>query len=300
MLSISAKTYKNKKHKKNILKNYLYILPAVILVFLFFICSTVYTLVLSFTDWSGIGSLNFIGFSNYINLFKDPNFRISLINTLIWVAFSLIIPVLLALVLSIAIVNSSYASLFKNLLYFPNAISGTIVGLIMAIMLSVSGLPHLLGSMGFKSLESNWLSLPYINTAVMIISSVWQGIGLNLILFVVGLNNIPKEPIEAAKIEGASGIKLYTKVVIPLLKSTTTVVILMSLVNSFKVFDNIWIMTNGGPYRTSETLALTMYKETFANSKLGYGSAIAIMLSIVILFISYFYLKSNFNEKEGE
>jgi ABC-type sugar transport system permease subunit len=299
VISTTTKIHDKIKRKEN-MRNYLYILPAVSLVFLFFICSIIYTLVLSFTDWSGVGSFHFIGFANYLNLFKDPNFRTSLINTLIWVASSLIIPFLIPLLLAIAIVNSSYATLFKNLLYFPNAISGTIVGLIMATMLSVSGLPHLLGVIGFKNLETNWLSIPYTNTLVMIISSIWQGIGLNLILFIVGLNNIPKEPIEAAKIEGASTIQLYTKVVIPLLKSTTTVVILMSLVNSFKVFDNIWVMTNGGPYRTSETLALTMYKETFANSKLGYGSAIAIMLTIVILFISFFYLKSTFNEKGGE
>lgn len=298
MESVMDKAYNKHKHRTN-LKNYLYILPAAILIFLFFICSIIATLVLSFTDWSGLGSLHFIGFSNYLNLFKDPNFRISLYNTLIWVASSLVIPFLIPLLLAVAIFNSSYETLFKNLFYFPNAISGTIVGLIMAIMLSVSGLPHLLGTMGFKSLENNWLSIPYVNTFVMIGSSVWQGIGLNLILFIVGLHNIPKEPIEAARIEGAEGFRLYTKVIFPLLKSTTTVVILMSLVNSFKVFDNIWVMTNGGPYRTSETLALTMYKETFANSKLGYGSAIAMMLTIVILFISFFYLRSSFSEKEG-
>ena len=97
-------------------------------------------------------------------------------------------------------------------------------------------------------------------------------------------------------IDGAGGLTLYTKVILPLLRPTSIVVLLMSLVNSFKVFDSIWVMTKGGPYRTSETLALTMYQESFIYNRLGSGAAIAIILTIVILIISYFNIKGTFKE----
>ncbi|EUJ39501.1 putative transport/binding protein [Listeria weihenstephanensis FSL R9-0317] len=279
-------------------RNYLYIAPAVLFVFCFCILSIIFTLFISFTDWTGLGRFKFVGFSNYVAVFQDKNFLLSCINTLVWVAAGLIIPVVFPLLFAIAITKSSFSTLFKNIFYFPNAVSGVIVGLIMTSLLSMYGLPQLLGMLGFENLDKNWLNIPYVNTGVMIGASVWQGIGMNMLLFIIGLVNMPTEPIEAAKMEGASGIGLYTKIILPLLKPTIIVVVLMSLVNSFKTFDSIWIMTGGGPYRTSETLAVTMYKETFSNNHLGMGSAIAVMLSVIILFISIFYLRKTFT-REG-
>ncbi|MBC1231678.1 carbohydrate ABC transporter permease [Listeria booriae] len=282
------------------LKTYLYIAPAVLFVFCFCILSILFTLVISFTNWSGLGDFEFVGFSNYIAVFQDKNFLLSCINTLVWVAAGLIIPVVLPLLFAIAITKSSFSTLFKNLFYFPNAVSGVIVGLIMTSLLSMYGLPQLLGMMGFENLDKNWLNIPYVNTGVMIGAGIWQGIGMNMLLFIIGLVNMPTEPIEAAKLEGASGLTLYTKIILPLLKPTIIVVVLMSLVNSFKTFDSIWVMTGGGPYRTSETLAVTMYKESFSNSHLGMGSAIAVMLSVIILVISIFYLRKTFTREGGQ
>ena len=130
----------------------------------------------------------------------------------------------------------------------------------------------------------------------MILTGVWQGIGLNMILFVSGLKNMDTSPIEAAQIEGASGLKMYTRVILPMLKPTIIVVLLMALVNSFKVFDGIWVMTKGGPYRTSETLALTMYEESFIYNRFGSGAAVAVVLTVVILIVSYFNVKNTFKE----
>jgi multiple sugar transport system permease protein len=146
------------------------------------------------------------------------------------------------------------------------------------------------------SLVGDWLAIPYVNTFIMIGMGLWQGIGLNMILFISGLNHIPASPIEAAAIEGAGTFSMYTKVIFPLLKPTTIVVFLMSLVNSFKIFDSIWVMTKGGPYRSSETLALTMYQESFIRNQFGVGSAVAVVLSVVILIVAYFNLKNTFSD----
>lgn len=271
-------------------------MPAVLFIGIFFITSIIFTVYVSFFEWDGISEMQFVGIQNYIELFQDPNFRISVMNTIFWVVGSLLISFLIPLLFAVLITNSSWLTGFKNIFYFPTALSATIGGLIMATLLSTYGIPQILGAMGFEQLERDWLAIPYVNTFIMIGMNIWQGIGLNLILFISGLKNVPSSPIEAAKIEGANVVQLYFKVVFPLLKSTIIVVLLMSLVNSFKVFDSIWVMTKGGPYRTSETLALTMYEESFVRNNMGLGSAIAVVLTIVILIVSYFNLRKSFKE----
>lgn len=275
---------------------YLYVLPAAIMVVGFFITSAIFTLLLSFTEWNGLSEVKFIGLANYVKLFQDEYFIQSLLNTLIWVFSALIIPVIIPLAFAIMIISSRWGSVFKNLFYLPNAISPTIGALIMTSLLSNYGLPKLLEIMGLSETSTYWLGIPYVNTFVMIGASVWQGIGTNLVLLIVGLSNLPSEPIEAARLDGAKGLKLYRYVVLPLLKPTLVIVLLMAIINSFKTFDGIWLMTGGGPYRTSETLAVTMYKETFINNSYGYGSAVATVLSVIVLIISITYLRQTFKE----
>lgn len=279
--------------------NYLYLLPAAALVGIFFISSIFYTLWLSFYTSDGFSEPVFTGLENYRYLFSDPNFMTSLANTLTWVVCSLVISFAIPLLLAILITRSGHVTLFKNIFYFPNVLSATIAGLIIRSMISVYGLPQLFGALGLNSWVCDWLALPRINTFIMIGCSVWQGIGLNLLLFIVGLNNIDSSPIEAATIEGAGTAQLYTRVVFPLLKPTSIVILLMSLVNSFKVFDSIWVMTKGGPYRSSETLALTMYEESFIRNKLGLGAAVAVVLTVIILIVSYFNIRSTFKPENA-
>ncbi|QHQ59933.1 sugar ABC transporter permease [Anaerocolumna sedimenticola] len=292
------KLIENKRTKKSrkTLKNYLYLLPAVLLTGLFFITSIFYTIYLSFNSWDGFSPIKFVGLDNYIYLFHDTNFKISVMNTLIWVVCSLLISLVIPLFFAILISRSSWLTGFKNIFYFPTALSATVGGMIIASMISTYGLPQIFGLLGMDSLVCDWLAIPYVNTFIMIGMGMWQGIGLNMILFISGLNHIPASPIEAASIEGAGTFSMYTKVIFPLLKPTTIVVFLMSLVNSFKIFDSIWVMTKGGPYRSSETLALTMYEESFIRNQFGVGSAVAVVLSVVILFLAYFNLKNTFSD----
>lgn len=284
------------KKKKNTWKNYLYIMPAVLFIGIFFISSIIFTIRTSFFEWDGMTDMTFVGLDNYISLFSDPNFRISLMNTIFWVVGSLLISFIIPLLFAILISNSSWLTGFKNIFYFPTALSATIGGLIMATLFSTYGIPQLLGALGFDKMACDWLAIPYVNTFVMISMNAWQGIGLNMILFISGIKNLPSSPIEAAKLEGANTFQMYFKVIFPLLKSTMVVVLLTSLVNSFKIFDSIWVMTKGGPYRTSETLALTMYIESFVRNHLGLGSAVAVVLTVIILIISYFNLRNSFKE----
>lgn len=292
MAKVKAVARKQKTHWKD----YLYLLPAVLFIGIFFVSSIFYTVHLSFYEWDGFSQMKFIGIDNYVSLLRDKNFLISVMNTLIWVVTSMVTSVALPLVFAILITRSSALRLFKNIFYFPTALSGTVGGLVMATLLSTYGLPQIFVWLGKPELARDWLAIPYVNTFIMILTGVWQGIGLNMLLFIAGMRNMDSSPIEAARIEGAGGLRLYSKVIIPLLKPTIIVVLLMALVNSFKVFDGIWVMTKGGPYRTSETLALTMYQESFINNNFGAGAAVAVILTIVILLVSYANLKNTFKE----
>lgn len=278
-------------------KEYLYIMPAVLLISVFFISSIVYTVYLSFCNWDGVNSPSIVGITNYLKLFCDPNFIVSVTNTLIWVISSFVTTVLFPLLLAIMITKSSYIKFFTNVFYFPTALSATVGGMIMSMLLSTYGIPYLFGYIGHPEFVKDWLAVPLVNTFIMILTGIWQGIGLNLVLYIAALQNIDISPVESALIDGAGGIRMYTSVIIPMIRPTIIVVLLMSLVNSFKVFDGIWVMTKGGPYRTSETLALTMYKESFVDNHFGTGAAVAVVLTVVILIISYFNLKSTFREE---
>ncbi len=277
--------------------DYLYLMPAVLLIGVFFISSIIYTLRLSFFSWDGFNEQTFVGLENYRAIFQDSNLRISMMNTLIWVVCSLVINLAIPLLLAILIVNSTASSLFKNFFYFPSTLSGIVASVIMAAMLSTYGVPQFFGLIGMKSWVRDWLAIPYLNTFIMIMMGCWSGIGMSMLLFLAGLRSVDRSCVEAAQIDGAQGVRLYGRVILPMLSGTTKVVLLMTMVNSFKVFDNIWVMTKGGPYRTSETFALSMYVESFVRNNYGGGAAVAVVLSTIVMAVSILNLWNNFRRE---
>jgi len=278
---------------------YLYLMPAVILVATFFIYSAIFTFYVSFTEWDGINVPKFIGIRNYVEVFTDKIFMGSILNTIIWVAASLLLPVAIGLAIAVGIQHIRWGIVYKNIFYLPYAISLTTSGVIWSFLLSSQGISSFFKSIGWNWLALDWLRQTPLNSFSMIGTYTWQSMGTNMVLFLVGLNSIPKEPLEAAILDGATGWKLFRYVTFPLLRPITSVVVLMSLVNSFKVFDSIWIMTQGGPYRSSETLAVSMYREAFVLSHYGKGSAFAVILSIFVLILSWGYLRSSLKEERS-
>ncbi|RAP77146.1 carbohydrate ABC transporter permease [Paenibacillus montanisoli] len=269
----------------------LYVLPAALLITVFFISSVLYTFVISFTDWNGLTTAHWVGLKNYLEVFSDVTYVTSLKNTFIWVVISLIFPVGLGLLLSILLQKLKGQRFFKNIFYMPYAISLTVVGVVWIFLFSDSGINYILIQIGLDSWTKSWLLTPTYNTIAMIIASVWQGAGTNMLLFLVGLGSLPKDPFEAAAIDGASRFRMFWSITLPLLNPITIVVLGLSFVNSFKIFDIIWVMTQGGPYRSSETLAVTMYRESFMLFHFGQGAAISILLTILSIGASWFYLR---------
>ncbi|MCP4165823.1 MAG: sugar ABC transporter permease [Chloroflexi bacterium] len=273
--------------------------PAVIFVVVFLLYPAAFTLYISLTNWDGLNPPEFIGLENYVQMFNETVFSTSLLNTLIWVAATLLFPVGLGLILAVFVNRIPLQGFYKAIFYLPYAISATSAAVIWTFMLSPTGvINEMLRTIGLDALAQPWLMKPPLNTISMIMAFTWQTAGTNMILFLVGLQAIPTDPIEAAKLDGANSWQTFRHVIMPLLRPITTVVITIAVVNSFKVFDLIWVMTQGGPYRSSETLAVTMYRESFVLFRLGFGAAIANFLSLIVIAFSIVYLRSIFRQED--
>ncbi len=278
---------------------YLYLAPALVVVVIFLLYPAAYTIYISLTKWDGLTPPEFIGLQNYFQVFQAAIFRTAFLNSVLWVVATLALPVGLGLLLAVLVNRIPFQGFFKAIFYLPYAISATSVAVLWSFLLSPVGIfNEVLRLAGLESLARSWMITPPWHNIAMIVAYTWLSTGTNMVLFLVGLQNIPTEPVEAAKIDGASGWQAFWRVIFPLLRPITTVVVTLAVVNGFKVFDLIWVMTQGGPYRSSETLAITMYRESFVSFRLGYGAAIANILSLIVIIFSVFYLRSIFRREE--
>ncbi|KNY05143.1 permease [Microbacterium sp. GCS4] len=266
--------------------------PGVAVVLLALYVPVLYTVYLSFTEYDGLGDPEWIGVDNYVEMFQDPAILVSILNTLAWVGGTLLVPVGLGLLVAYLAYGLPGAAWLRVPFLIPYALSGVAVGVIFSFVLQNGGaLSQALAFLGLPGAELRWLQDAPLNTIVMILAASWQGVGVNALLFTVGLQSIPKEPLEAARVDGAGGFRLFTSMVWPLLRPTTTIVVGLSIVNSLKTFDIVQSMTQGGPNRVSETLGVTMYRETFLNNEYGMGSAVAIFLTVITVAASVIYLR---------
>jgi ABC-type sugar transport system permease subunit len=272
--------------------SYLFILPALALVVVLLLVPMLQNMYYSFFDWDGIAKPVFNGIANYARLLVDRDFLISIRNTVIWVGFTLVFPVLGGLLVAVFVDGVRFERFFKSIFFIPLTISFVATGLIWTYMFGkeLGVLNNLFGLLRLP-LKPSWLTGVPLNTFSMLIAWTWQQLGTNMVMFLMGLGTIPVEPIEASIIDGANRFETFVHVKFPMLRPITTVVITMAMVNSFKAFDIIYVMTRGGPYHSSETLAVTMFRETFTLFQMGYGSAISIFLSIVVIAVSALYIQ---------
>ncbi len=280
-------------NRRHAVTSYLFILPAFLLVFVMLLIPMARNVYYGFFDWDGLGKPVFAGLGNYIKFFSDSNFLVSFRNTIIWVVFTVIFPVMGGLVVAVLIRGLKFEKVFKSIFFIPLTISFVSTSAIWAYMFSreLGVLNTLFSMISGNDVKISWLTSVPLNTFSMLIAWTWQQLGANMVLFLMGLTTIPKDPVEASIIDGASKWQTFIHITFPMLRPITTIVITMAMVNSFKAFDIIYVSTRGGPYRSSETLAVTMYRETFTMFKMGYGAAISVLLSILIIAISSIYLR---------
>ncbi|MFI6423722.1 carbohydrate ABC transporter permease [Promicromonospora sp. NPDC050880] len=269
----------------------LFVAPAVALVGALLVLPFLFTVYRSFFSDDGL-SRTWVGLDNYATLVTDESFLRSLLNTGIWTLGTLLLPVLLGLLIAVATNSSGWGRFARFAVVLPYALSGSVTAILWNFMLQTDGgVNAILGLLGLSALEQPWLLEWPTNTVAMILATTWQATGANMILFLVGLQAIPAETIEAGRLDGAGGFRLLRDVILPQLRPISIVVIGISLVGSLKTFDIVWLLTRGGPGTASETLALTMYRQTFTLSRYGYGAAVAVVLTVIVLAASWIYLR---------
>lgn len=261
----------------------------------FVIGPVIYSFFLSFTDWNGASpTYNFVGLENFRMAFRSEYFWNALRNNAVWTIIFIAFPTALGLFLAKMVDGVRGENVFKTIIYLPMTFSFVIVGLIWSwIYLPESGMINLaLKAVGLGFLKRAWLAEPRTVLYAIIVAASWQQTGFAMVLFLAGLRGIPREFLEASQVDGANGWQQFWKVVFPLLKPTTTIVISITVINSLRIFDIVYIMTQGGPNRASEVLGNMIYKELFWNFRVGYGSALSLILFMLILAIIAFYLRT--------
>lgn len=274
--------------------------PPLLIYLVWVIAPTFYTFYLSLTNWDSVSQMGssgfrYVGFANYERLFQDPVFQISLQNNLVWLLIFITIPLTMGLALAM-IFNGQIKGdrFFKVSFYSPMVLSFVVIGLIFSWLYHPrSGLINAsLRAMGVGARElPGWLADPELAIYAIIIAASWRQVGYVMLLYLAGLKNIDPSLLDAAQVDGANGWQLFRRVIFPLLTPTTVIVVVISIIDSLRAFDLVFIMTRGGPANASQVLANFMYIESFNNYQMGYGASIAVILFLISLafIISYLY-----------
>jgi ABC-type sugar transport system permease subunit len=292
--------------KKNITP-YTFILPAFIIIAVFYLLPIIISLGLSFTRWRGLGEARFIGLKNYLYILKTDEFWVALKNTAIYSAVT--VPGGLVLALGSALILNQYLrgrAFFRGVIFFPVLISMVVISLIWKWMfneyygivnVALEGLRHksvvwanLLSFLGADE-PIGWLSNPKTALWVIMIMSIWKGFGYGMVIYLAGLQGIPDEYYEAARIDGASRWRQFCHITLPLLNPTTLFVLVIAFIGSFQVFDQVYVMTRGGPGYSTTVMVNYIYEEAFRNFFLGRACAIAYVLFVIILVLTLIQLR---------
>jgi raffinose/stachyose/melibiose transport system permease protein len=269
-----------------------FIAPSLVFYTVFLIVPLLGTLALSLTDWSGISLANIrvVGLANYRQLGSDPVFWESLQHNLIFLLGAILLKTTLALLLALALEqNLRFSAFFRGVYLMPTVISLVVVGIVFSLALSPSlGLVNpFLQAIGLGQFAGSWLGDPQKVLPLVIVIDTWHGFGLYMFLFITRLIAIPQELHDAAFVDGASGRQDIWYVTLPLLKSTAAMVVLLAAIESLKAFALIYVMTNGGPNHQSEVLSTWAYFNAFTANKVGYGSAILVVLLLITFCLAY-------------
>lgn len=272
-----------------------FILPAFLLYGVFVMLPTFSSIYLSFTSWDGLSSdIRYIGLDNFKEIWESPRVRNALKNTIIVAIALVLLENVVALALAILVDQVRWLrNFFRSIFYFPVLMSGIIMGFIWMIILNYNFgvVNQLLDVIGLGALKADWLGNPDFALLSIILSTVWKASGYYMIIYLAGLQGIPQELLEAASIDGAGKWKQFRHITFPLLAGATTVCVMLSMIGSLKLFDQIAVMTNGGPGFATETLTYIIYKVAFGEGRQGFGTALAIVLFVLILIISLIQIK---------
>jgi ABC-type sugar transport system permease subunit len=277
---------------------YLFISVPVVSMMVFLFIPMLFSFYWSFCNYSGLQPPEFVGLANYVKLFtRDKIFVQSLWNTVLYVVMGMLLGPSLGLLTAILLNQKiKFRSVFRTAYFLPVMTSMVVVSTIWLMLLNKNGIINsVLNMFGVNTI--NWLSNPDLALFSITVASVWQGFGFETVIFLAALQSIPPQLYEAAEIDGANHVQKFFYITLPSLKSVITFVYIYGVIGSFQTFDQMYIMTNGGPIHRTTTIVLYLY-EKFRDLNLGYASAVAYVLFFILLILSFFQWKMS--QSEGE
>ena len=266
---------------------YLFILPAAVILVLFFFIPFIETVVLSFRDYStNLYSPNFVGLDNYVELLKSKEFYKVIRNTFLYVVGAVPILATVPLVLAILINQKIRClNLYKILIYLPVIISIVVVAIAFKWLYATQGILNYFAEL-FKISPIDWLTSPDVAIWSVIIVTIYKGIGYYMMIYLSALIGAPKDLLEAAEVDGAGLIQKHLNVTIPYLMPTIALVVTVSTISALKVFAEIYVMTRGGPLDSTKTIVYYIYERAFENLDLSMASAASVVLLIIVMVFS--------------
>ncbi|MCM3629029.1 sugar ABC transporter permease [Paenibacillus glycanilyticus] len=277
------------KALRNPLTYIAFIIPTLVLYALFFVYPVIVSFVYGFFQWDGITEKVFIGVDNFTRLWKDDVFLKSLANNFYFMAFSLVVNIPLVFLISILISKvGRMRDFYKSAVFVPVVISTATVAILFGVLYNYdSGLINqFIRLVAPDSWAREWLSDPKLAMLSILIANAWQNIGFFIVLCLAAILNIPKEIVEASKIDGVNGWSETWLITLPLIRPVLFVMLLLTVSGTMKVLDIVQIMTNGGPFQSTEVMSTYMLKVGFRSMELGYGSAIGVTMFILILVLT--------------
>lgn len=279
--------FMSKKKRKNARLFCEFVVPPMLIWALVVIVPLVYGLYLTLTDWNGLSSAyNIIGFQNYADVFSDSTFLDSLLKTFIYVFFVVVLSNVLGIILALLLTAGiRMQSIFRTCFFASNMIGGIVMGYIWNYIFSFAMTK--IGEMtSIGILETSWLTNPVMAMVALIVVTVWQLSGYLMVIYVAGFSNIPSEVLEAARIDGTNSWQLFRMIKLPMIMSSVTICTFMAISKAFMSFDVNLSLTGGGPFKSTELLALKIYQTAFSNFEYGKGQAEAVVLFVIVAIIS--------------
>jgi ABC-type sugar transport system permease subunit len=282
-----------KQARRNTLIGWTFILPNFLGFLAFTLIPVTAAFALSFMEWTAFTAPRWVGLENFQRMFQSDTFWVALRNTVVYalghVPLTMALALLLAMLLNRKLKGIGF---FRVAIFFPYITSLVAVAVVWNMLFSPDTGPinQFLNSIGIAE-PPGWTSSSDWAMPAVIITSVWRDMGYYMVLYLAGLQAIPSELYEAAEVDGASAWQRFWNVTIPSLRPTTFFVVVMLTVSSFKVFDLIVVMTNGGPGRSTTVLSQLIYQEGIGEGKFGYSSAISLVLFVIVLTVTVLQFK---------
>ena len=274
------------KNKKKIYPLY-FVLPALIIYFIFFILPSLSGMFYAFTDWNSrsIHTYQFVGIENFKKIFSDPKLKLALWNTFFFAVVTVVLKNVVGLALALLASNNSMLSggYMRGIFYLPNFLNMVIIGVMFTAILYPTGpLNALLSVFGIQGMD--WLNNRKVAMGSVCLVEVWRTAGFHMIIYLAALKSIPADYFEAAKVDGAGYFQRLRHIILPLITQGITINLIFAIINGLKVFDQVYILTNGGPGNATQVVSTMIYK-MFGNGLWGVGTAYNLVLTVLILLI---------------